>query len=92
MRKMIFIYLLKGYSKTEKGRVEILKHLDEGIYDNYYEQTTFGNVYNFFIEFVIANKFIKDRVAYDDKDSLDMIKRGIDKAFDEGVKFINKEN
>ena len=59
--KTIFKYLLKRYSQTEKGRIEIMRFMDDKVSDNYREQTLYGNVYNYFIEFVVANPFIVRR-------------------------------
>jgi hypothetical protein len=90
MRKL-FIYLLRKYSKTEQDRLKILSELDNSIYEEYHEQTTFGNVYNFFIEFVMSNEFIKKRVSENDTTSLDMTKQGIIEAYDEAIGYIKKE-
>ena len=57
--RALFFYLLKKYSKTEEDRLKILAELDNGIYWTYNEQTPFGNVYNYFIEFIMANPFVK---------------------------------
>lgn len=89
--KTIFRYLLKKYSQTEKGRIEIMRFMDDKVSDNYREQTLYGNVYNYFIEFVIANPFIVKCTFRNDKESLGMLKSGIEKAFDEAVGYINKE-
>ena len=91
MRKL-FYYLLNKYSKIEEDRLIILDKLDDKVCEEYSEQTTFGNVYNYFIEFVMSNNFIKGRVKKNDKESLKILKRGIDKAFDEGVGFIEEGN
>lgn len=89
--KKLFFYLLKKYSKTEKDRMKILSELDEGIHYTYNEQTNFGNVYNFFIEFIMSNEFIKRRVRESDETSLKMIKRGIDKSYDESIDYIKND-
>ena len=89
--RLIFNYLLRRYSKTEKDRLKILAELDNGIYYNYNEQTTFGNVYNFFIEFIISNEFIKKRVSEGDTTSIAMTKRGIAKAYDESIGYIKED-
>lgn len=92
MIRKIFFYLLKRYSKTEKDRLQILAKLDHGIYWNYSEQTMFGNVYNFFIEFIMANEFIKKRAKCNDIESIDIIKTGIEKAYDEAIDYIRMES
>jgi len=89
--KKLFFYLLKRYSQTEKDRIQILSKLDEQIYWTYNEQTTFGNVYNYFIEFVMSNDFIKTRVKENDKESLKIIKKGINNTFDDAIGYIKKE-
>lgn len=47
--KRLFMYLLKRYSTTEKERIEILQVLEDNVLGDYYEQNSFGNVYNSFI-------------------------------------------
>jgi hypothetical protein len=89
--KAIFRYLLKKYSQTERGRIEIMRIMDDKVSDNYSEQTLYGNVYNYFIEFVIANPFIVKCTLKNDKESLDILKSGIQKGFDEAVGYISKE-
>jgi len=91
MKKRLFYYLLKKYSKTEKDRIKILSKLDEKLYDEYSEQTPFGNVYNYFIEFIISNKFIKQRVNMGDTDSINIIKNGILKTFNDSIGIIKNE-
>tara|TARA_R110000772_G_scaffold17946_3_gene50139 strand:+ start:223906 stop:224202 length:297 start_codon:yes stop_codon:yes gene_type:complete len=86
--KKLFLYLLRKYSKTENGRLEILKELDDGVYYNYNEQTSFGNVYNYFIEFMMSNPFVYSRVVKKDTESLEILKKGINTAFDESIEII----
>ena len=88
--KTIFRYLLRKYSQTEKGRIEILRIMDDKVSDNYSEQTMYGNVYNYFNEFVIANQFIVKCALQKDDASLIMIKSGINKAFDEAIGYIKR--
>lgn len=92
MMKKLFLILLRKYSKTEKDRIEILKEMDDGIYHSYYEQTTFGNVYNYFIEFVMANPFIKSRIVKNDDISIDTVKKGIDTAYDQAIRYMKIKN
>jgi hypothetical protein len=89
--KILFYWLLKKYSTTEKERVEILKILDNKVRDNYCEQTTYGNVYNYFIEFIMANPFIVKCVKEKDTKSLEMLKSGISKAFEGGIIYIHND-
>lgn len=88
---MIFKYLLNRYSQTEKGRIEIMRMMDDKVSDNYNEQTLYGNVYNYFIEFVMANPFIVKCTLKNDKDSLQILKRGMEKSFDDAVSYIEKD-
>ena len=89
--KKLFYILLKKYSKTEKDRIKIIQTLDDQVWENYPEQTYYGNVYNHFIEFVMANPFIVRQVMLRDNQALDILKRGMGSAFDEAIKYIEKE-
>jgi len=89
--KTIFIWLLKKYANTEKGRIEIMRIMDDKVSDNYNEQTLYGNVYNYFIEFVMANPFVVKRTLQKDNESLRILKSGIEKSFDEAIGYIEKE-
>ena len=88
--KRIFLWLLKKYANTEKGRIEIMHIIDDKVNDNYSQQTIYGNVYNYFIEFIMANPFVVKCTLQKDKKSLQMLKSGIDKSFDEAIKYIEK--
>lgn len=85
--KKIFYWLLKKYSETETDRIEIQKILDQQVKKNYREQTPYGNVYNGFSEFIMANEFINQRIKIDDVEGLEMIKKGINCEFDETLEF-----
>lgn len=87
--KRLFLFLLGKYSNTEKERIEILAVLHEKVRDTYTEQTVFGNVYNFFIEFVMANDVIK-RYTYSAED-MRVLKRGMSSAFDEVIRYNKPE-
>ena len=62
--------------------------------DDYPEQTSYGNVYNYFIEFVMANPFIvkcsKDKSDISAR-NLNILKSGIDKSFDKSISYIKNE-
>ena len=88
--KRIFLFLLRRYSKTEKERLQIHSILNEKVEDNYREQTTFGNVYNSNIEFVIGNDFIKKLVKENDEQGIEMIKSGLNNSVLKGIEFIKK--
>lgn len=89
--KKIFLLLLKKYSKNESDRMEILKALQEGVREEYSEQTVYGNIYNFFIEFAMSNDVIVDVVKNAEFENFEMIRRGINNAYDEAAIFIEKE-
>ncbi len=89
--KRIFLFLLRRYSNTEKERLQIYSILNEKVEDNYREQTTFGNVYNSNIEFVISNDFIKKLVKENDEQGIEMIKSGLNNSVLKGIEFIKKE-
>jgi hypothetical protein len=91
MFKKLFFYLLKHYSKTEKDRLKILSELDNGVHYDYSEQTEFGNVYNFYIEFIMSNKFIKLLVNSKDTKNLNILHKGINNTFVEAINFIENE-
>ena len=80
--KTIFLWMLRKYANTEKGRIEIMRIMDDKVSDNYSEQTLYGNVYNYFI--------VKCTLK-DDKESLSMLKSGIEKSFDEAIGYIENE-
>ena len=90
MRKL-FYYLLKIYSNTEKDRLKILSKLDDEIHNDYYEQTNPGNVYNFFIEFIMSNYYIRTSLRKGDMKTLEMIKDGINDSFDEAIEWLKKD-
>jgi len=89
--KTIFIWLLKKYSKNEEGRIEIMKIMDEEVRNTYNEQNLYGNVYNYFIEFVMANPFIIKCTLENKKETLKILKQGIENSFDRAVEFIENE-
>ncbi len=89
--KRIFIYLLKKYSRREAGRLEILKVLHEGVREEYSEQTGYGNIYNFFVEFAMSNNIIVDVVKKGELDNFEMIRRGISNSYNQAAIYIEKE-
>lgn len=89
--KKIFLSLLRKYSETEKGRLEILKVVNDKMEEEYNEQTPAGNVYNFFIEFVMANKTILRHIEYKNNSSLERIKRGISDSYDIAIGYVDNE-
>lgn len=89
--KKIFLLLLKKYANSEEGRLEIYETLHQKVCETYNEQTTYGNVYNASIEFVMANSFIQKIVRRNDQNSLNMLRNGIKESFDRGVKHIQND-
>lgn len=90
MKKIVF-WLIKQYSKTEANRLEIHKVLNQQVIETYNEQTTFGNVYNANVEFIMSNDFIKKLVKEGDEKSLVMINEGLQNSFQKALKYIYNE-
>lgn len=89
--KRIFFWLLKHYSQNERDRWEIHNILNEQVSNEYSEQTTYGNVYNANIEFVMANEFIKKLVKENDPVSIKIIQSGLANSFETAICFIRNE-
>lgn len=89
--KKIFYYLLKKYSKTEKDRLEILEILHEQVRNEYTEQSGFGNVYNYNIEFLMSNSLIRKLIEENDFAGLEMIKIGLSGSTEKAFKYIKNE-
>ena len=87
----IFNRLLKKHSRREAGRLKIHQVLQEQVRKEYSEQTVPGNVYNNQLEVIMSNEVIQRAVQEHDHEYLEMVKRGTDKAFDEAIEFIGKE-
>lgn len=91
MKKLLF-WLLNNYTHTEKGRIEILMFLDEKVKNDYSEQSTFGNVYNFYIEFLMANKLINKLIKESDYECLKVLRNGLTNTFDEVIEYTRNES
>jgi len=89
--KRLFLFLLKRYTRTEKGRMEVYEQLWDSITSEYNEQSGFGNVYNMQIEVLMANPVISKLVFERDRKSLSMIRRGIQNSFGTSIEYISKE-
>lgn len=87
--KKLFLYLLNKYSQTEEQRREIHKVLHEKVSNTYSEQTVYGQLYNNFLEFLLANPIFTQRVINKEDESLAMIKNGMSNTF-ENAKFFTK--
>lgn len=90
--KKLFLLLLRKYSKSEEQRLEVYKVLAEQTSNTYREQTTFGNVYNAHIEFVMANEFVCKNVKSKDIKSLKMIGSGLKEAYKRALLFLVTEH
>lgn len=91
MRK-IFFWLLHRYSRNENQRLLILEKLWGAILTDYYEQTLPGNVYNFQIEVVISNPWIRYAASTFDKTTSKMILSNISAGSEAAIKFIETED
>ena len=80
--------LLKGYLNTEANRLKVYAVLKEAVETEYNEQTKYGNVYNAFIEFLMADEFVKECVETDLSDSINVIKQGIGNSYYQAIDFI----
>ena len=88
MTKKIFFKLLKKYSQTEEDRFQIYEQLHESVSNDYNEQTTIGNIYNGYIEYLMTQPTLLDLVAKEDKFYLEQIKKGLNVSFDEAINHI----
>jgi len=89
--KWLFLFLLKKYTKNENNRLEIFNVLHEKISDEYSEETTFGNVYNANVEFLMGNDLVNKLIRDNDKSGLDMLKVGLYNSFDDAINFMVDE-
>ena len=89
--KKIFKYLMNLYGRNEEGRLIIFSELHNKVSDEYREQTTFGNVYNANIEFLMSNELFNRLVKENDDYGLAMLKNGINHSFDDAVTFTKNE-
>jgi transcriptional regulator with PAS, ATPase and Fis domain len=92
MRKKLFLYLLKKFSKTERQRLIILKEMWAAVLREYNEQTYPGNVRNFQIEFILSNDYIKMLSMSGDEKTLNAIKQNIVDGTVSGMNFLKSEN
>ena len=92
MRKRIFLYLLRKFSRTEEKRLMILREMWAGVLREYNEQTYTGNVYNFQIEFIMSNDYIKMLSTSGDERTLDRIRESVIEGTIAGIEILNKEN
>ncbi len=92
MRKKIFLYLLKKFSRTEEERQVVLKQLWAGVLREYNEQTYTGNIYNFQIEVMLSNDFVKMVSTLEDERTLDRIRASVIEGTIAGIEILNTEN
>ena len=90
--KRFFLMLLRKYSKTEKGRMEILKVLQDKVSEDYPEQTVYGNLYNFHIECLMSNELVNQLVGEDDEVELDRIEKGLTNSYHRALTYIEDED
>ena len=91
MLKKILFFLLRKYTNTETERLQIYRQLWDKVCEEYNEQTTFGNVYNMNTEVLLSNPFFIKICKEENKDYLEMLKRGLLESFDNSVEFAKKE-
>lgn len=91
MIKKIFLFLLKKYTKREEDRIEIFKVLHENVAIEYNEQTTFGNLYNAYIEFIMSSELTTRLVKDGDYRNLKLLKSGLNTSYDKSLEYIKKE-
>ena len=89
--KRLFYFLLKKYSKSEEQRLKIHDILNKQVREEYYEQNSFGNVYNSNIEFILGNTLIRQLIEENRLEELEMIERGLSNSTKEAFKFIKNE-
>jgi len=63
-----------------------------GVLREYNEQTYTGNVYNFQIEFIMSNDYIKMLSASEDEKTLDRIRASVIEGTIAGIEILNREN
>ncbi len=82
--------MLRHYSETERGRLQIIRNVHEAMVENdYYEQSPNGNVHNFLVEVFMSNKTVQ--LSVDDKPQIEMLRRCADNALDDAIEIIKKE-
>lgn len=89
--KKLFFYLFSRYSRREPQRLEILAELQNQVRKEYYEQTGYGNFYNFHTEFILSNDIIKKLVHSNDTEKLEMMKKGMIESYDKALGYIKDE-
>ena len=90
MKRLLF-KMLKKHTKTEKGRLEVLGILHDSMCYEYNEQTSYGNVYNANIEFIMSKPIITSLVVNNDIKGLKMIKSNLDESFDVALDIIARD-
>ena len=89
--KKLFLFLLKMYSHTEEERIEIHKILNDQVSNRYREQTSFGNVYNSNIEFIMSNDTIRRLIENNEVEYLKMIEGGLHSSIKDAFQYIKNE-
>lgn len=89
MLKRLFFFLLKRYSTTESERVAILKVINQSVCEEYYEQTVYGNIYNYFWEFMWSLELTIVIIGSNNPENIKTIKRGMSQNFDGFIRYVN---
>lgn len=92
MRKIFYFMLKNFYSNSEKDRIKIHNILHEKVENTYTDQTSLGNLYNSYIEFLMGNPIVQNAVGSDDIMIIGNIKKGMVHSYDKAVSYILKES
>ena len=89
MRKL-FMILLERYSRTEKDRIFINRLLQVQISKEHIEENLYGNIYDHQVELLVSNELLRKAVSSNDKETIMIIKKGINSAFDTAVRYMQE--
>ena len=89
MLKKLFFFLLKKYATTDKERIAILKVINQSVCEDFYEQTVYGNIYNYFWEFLRSLELTIVTIGAYNPENIETIKRGLSQDFDGFIRYIN---
>ena len=92
MKKRLFLYLLKKYTKTEKGRLEVYKELNNQSCMEYHESSGFNNFYKSYLEFIMANWLVEHLVINKMDESFKNLKLGVINVLEEGIQILKVKN
>ena len=89
MLKKLFFFLLKKYTTTDKERIAILKVINQSVCEDFYEQTVYGNIYNYFWEFMRSLELSIVIIGPNNQENMKIVKRGMSQTFDGFIRYIN---